>query len=457
MFKKFPCFALCAALAVVGYSCDKEGETPDEPDEPKGEMAQMTPTESKTFLETTATEFMNKFRAADQQTLIELAAWVNKEYGDLDYPAEFEVDADNDENDPGPAKVVARLLSALAKGDASRAATAANTYIYTLNFNRFTGVYEPGTRSWIRSGASNDIIFRFKNSQGGDCELKAAAADGTSDFEYSVNGSDWSYNPATGGYEETGYVDKYKLSVPKKVTLTLTSGGTTLVDALVTSDINTGDHKMSLLTNITAANISVKAAVDGTDTEVKQVSTYAVSEEVIVSTTATVTGNNLCNISNYNNLTNKEDISDDDLLAIAKNGTAVVSVLNNKVRIEGSVELNREVLSAFDTEWDRYEFDSQNAARTDCEKAIAALNKYVKAIVTYENTKTEQASLFWDIYCYEGSGDYWYYERESKLKFAADGTTYDFDEYFETGFGNVENLWDDLSDNYEKVWDNAKK
>ena len=41
------------------------------------------------------------------------------------------------------------------------------------------------------------------------------------------------------------------------------------------------------------------------------------------------------------------------------------------------------------------------------------------------------------------------------IKFESDGTTYSFSDFFGTGFGGVESLFESLIDNYKRVWESA--
>lgn len=447
MFKNFLYRSAVAATVALSLAACSDDDKPKETEDPKGEMEQLTPTESKKFLETTANEFLGKFRAADQRDLIVLASYFDEEYADLEAPEEFDIDEEESVN---PAVTYIRELArAIKSADASRAGAAAIKYTYTLDPAKFKGVYEPGVSRWIRKADSKDIIFRFTDAAGKQCELKAEMSDKTSDGEVSV--FDEYYDYETGTYVENGEEYVYKFRIPKDVTVTLTCGGSELASAKVNSDLSVSGHKVSVTANVKAANLDAAVKLDGTDNQVAMNSSLVVSGETVVTARATVNGNHLCDFEFYRDMEGDED----DLIALFKDGSAAVSVLD-KVRVDANVTFNRSVFKAIDDEFDNYEFNTQASAETAVKNAVATLNSSIKAEVRYNNKETVQATLFWK-YDFEEWGEYWEYTIEPLMQFEADKTTYSFEEYFENGFASVEDQWDALLESYEKVWDSAQK
>lgn len=460
MLRKFLSLAVSGFIALSTASCgdtDNEKNDSEPTPEPNGEMNELDPTQSKKFLDETANEFLSKFHAADQRALIEVASWASNEYEDLDFPENFEIDSD--ESDANPARYMRLLAKALSNADAPGAAAAAVNYTYTLNFGRFAGIYTPGTYQWLKAADSNDIIFRFKNKAGQDCELKAVAAGGSYDANFSIDDYNYDYWVDDNGdfhSTEIPYTDIYKFTVPKTVTVTLVSNGTKLAETIVNSSLDTKAHTFNVDVAVNAANITGSVKAGGNDSKVTQSSFFTVSGETVISSTAEVNGSRLCDIDNYQRLVNKDDdITASDISAIVKNGTATVNAIN-KVSIDADVKFNADLFNAFDQCWDSYEYKSKDAALADVEKALNALNNNVTATMRYNNTLTEQAIITWK-YVLDESYWNWEYEIEPLIKFKADDTTYAFSEYFDSGFPNVDNLWSDLLNNYKKVWENASK
>lgn len=437
--KKILKFAFICGLGLSLAACGDKAKSPDEPDKPSGSMEELTPAESKEKLETAAKEFLGKFKAGDQQEFIEFCAFFGEEYGDLDAPAEFEVDEDVDDVNPG--YFLRALASAMETGNVTRATNATITYTYSLDFEKWKGLYVPGINRWVKKSDSNDIIFQFNDANQNLCELKATLSGGNSDGSFTVTDEyyDWYYE------EEVTENNVYKYKIPKNIKVTLTNGSNkTLATAIVNSDINVSGHKFKVDASVEVANVIAAATIDGSDTKVTENCSLTVSKEELLATTATITGNNLCNLDNY--LT-YEDMDDDELaeemLKLFETGSAVVSVMKNQVRVDASMKYNRDVYKAITTSYND---------KSDIEKACAVLDNNITAEVSFDNTKTVQANLVWGYV-----SDYGYYDFEPLLKFEKDGTTYSFEDYFSKGFSSVESAWESLIDNYERVWKNAQK
>lgn len=425
------CLIGTMALGFVACSDDK----PDKPQEEgnlSGTMEEMTPTESKKFLESTANEFLDKFRTSDQADLVRLCSYFCEEYGDLDLPREFEIEETIEEADP--IKMMRAFISTFEDGNATRAGAASITYTYSLDFDKFKGVYVNGNKRWIKKGDSNDIIFEFKDQNGQDCQLKATISSKTSDG--SITWSDEYY------YDEVeDYV--YNFRIPKEINITLTQAGNQLASSKVESDIDVKGHKINVTANVNAANVSTAVKLEGTDTRVKETSSLAVSGSTLVTTEAVINGNKLCDYEVY---IKDEDI-DDKLLSILTDGTASVSVLN-KVRVDAKATYSQALYNALSREY----FYAEDAIK----KAIDTLNRDLTATVHYNNKTTVQAQLLWDYKTYSWGSNY-EYSVEPKLYFPSDGTSSSFVEYFGKDFSSVVTTWENLQESYKKVWDSVRK
>lgn len=442
---KYLSLAFAAVLGLSACSGD-DPEKPEKPGEPGGKMEQMTPLEAKTFLSDASKEFLGKFRAADQRDLIVLASHFDEAYGDLDMPEEFEIEADNARS--AVRDLIHGLSAGLSQGNASRAGSAVIEYVYTINFNRFTGVYEPGRYEWKRTADNKDIIFRFTGESGQECELKATASAGTSDITINVSDYDYEYDYTTGTYEEWEENHAYVCAVPKNVVVTLTSGGKELVKAVVDSDINVKDNKLSVTTSVSAMNLVAAVKVNANDTKATLEASLKVSDETVVSSSATINGSHLCDKDYYEN--------DPQLVTLFQSGTAAVSALN-KVRVDAQVTYNALVDEILDYPWwDNYDYSSKDAAKNAAESAVATLNNNIKAQLRFNNKETVQADIIFGT-TFDSWGSGWEYGMEPLMKFTADQTEYSFEEYFEKGFASVEDAWSDLQRSYEKIWDSVRK
>lgn len=441
---KYLSLAFAAVLSIS--SCSKDDpKSPDAPDDPSGKMEQMTPLEAKSFLVDASNEFLSKFRAADQRDLIVLASYFDDAYGDLEMPEEFEVEADNARS--AVRQLMHGLSAGLSQANASRAGSAVIEYVYTLNFNRFTGVYEPGRYEWKRTSDSKDIIFRFTDKNGQQCEIKATASAGTSDVTVNVSDTEWDYDYTTGQYEEWDVNHAYVCSVPKNVVVTVTNGSNELVKAVVDSDISVKDHKVSVNASVVAMNLVAAVKVTGNDTKVTAEASLKVSDETVAQSSATINGTHLCDKDYYE--------GDPKLTQLFQNGTAAVSAIN-KVRIDAQITYNALVEDILDYPyWDHYDYSSKEAAKNAANSAVATLNNNIQAQLRFNNKETVQADIIFGT-TFDSYGSGWEYSIEPLMKFASDQTEYSFEEYFEKGFGSVEDAWSDLQHSYEKIWDSVR-
>ena len=443
-----------AALSMVALaSCGDKDSTDDNqnPDEPQGSgtMEVMTPEESKEYLQTTITDFLDKFNPDDQKAAIELAAYYSQEYGHLEAPAEFEVVADKDSRTPAS---YLKALSQAAKGDFDALTRAANSYSYTVRFDQLTGIYEPDKAKgeWVKKGNSNDVVFRFNNKASQPVELKVSQAGGVYDVDFSVSDWEWDYDT----WEEYEVKHNYYLSIPKNVTVTLTENGTQLANSTAVSNIDVDGHTLSADVKATLMNLRAEAKVSGNDNKIEARTDFYVSGDKVGYAFAAVNGNDLCNKKKYEEL---EDMDDDqvqaELTKMLKNGDCAADLLG-KVQVYAHIMYYKELPDDFNFNADNYDYTSKEEARKDCQDACDRLNKNLITQLRFDNTTTDQASIKFKACLDESTFFGWEYHVFAQVAFP-DGTTYDIDTYFEN-FTNVTNKWDAVIDAYKKIWNSAK-
>lgn len=444
-FKKFAIYAF-VGVAVSATSCSKDN-TPESPEEGgKGEMEVMTPVESKTFLGETANKFLNKFRAADQAEVIELASYFSDSYGHLDLPDAFYFD-DDDEPLYDPAEFMHALGKGVAKGSVDQITRAVATYTYNINFDRLKGEYVPGIQQWVKKKDSNDIIFQFTDANGKNCEMKVILSGDTSDVDINWTEEWYDY------YDNENYSEKYvyNISIPRTVKVSLTQGGKELANGSVKSHIDVKNHKVEADIYAKVANIEATAKMDGTDTKITQNSEMKVSGETLVKTTAQINGNKMCDLDAIQASAENEDSNNDDLLSYLHDGLANIDVMGD-VQFYGTVTLNGNVIDALDNYFEYGYGTTQAEAEADADRAVSALNSNVTVAVKYNNKATTQATLTFKKKVSNWGNGKGYFYIEPLIKFESDNTTYSFEEYFERGFSSVEDTWDALISNYEKLW-----
>lgn len=443
------------SLAILASCGGKDDNKIDNPDGPQGSgtMQEMTPEESKEFLQNAATDFLNLFNPQDQKQAIDLAGYFASEYGDFEAPAEFEIEPDGQKRTPS---AYIKAIGDAAKGDLDALTRAAMSYSYTIKFDKLAGVYEPSSKDerWVKTGNSKDIVFKFSNKSGQPVELKVAQSGEASNVDFSIIDWDYEYDYETGSYNDFEVKYNYFLSIPKNVTASLTENGKEIASSSVVSSIDIDGHKINADVNASLMNLKAIGKVDGSDSKVEARADFFVSGDKVADTYATVTGNHLCDKTKYEYL---EDLEDDqayeELAKMFKTGDCAANVLD-KVQVYGQIEYYKQLPDDLGSYWDYYD-GSKDEARIACQSACERLNKHVKTQLRYNQTKTDQATIqFAPFYDEWSSSDWgWEYYVSANLLFP-DKTTYDIGSYFER-FTNVTNKWNSLLSAYEKIWETA--
>ncbi len=440
----------------MAVACGGDDEDFDAPDGPEGEgsMEQMTPTQSKVHIQEVTTDFMDKFDPADQKEAITLFNDFGALYGDLDLPLNFQ----GETKQYAPGKFFRTLAKGLSGKDVVALSRAASSIVYNIKFQAATGIYEPGKESWTKVQNSDNIVFRFNDKSGHRAEMIITGKGATNDLSFDFNDEDgyWDYDLQQWITEE--YVYTYNISIPREITVKVSVGGNTLVDGRVNSTVNVKGHNFDINADMTVANIRVTATTTGNDSKVTESSEVYVSGEKLATTSATVNGNDLCNIEKiYQAMeeADSDDYDDDDdyssMLTVSdfiKNGSAKVSLMD-QLQIYAQGNLNKEMEMLMDSYWDSYEYDgNKNAAKRDCEKAANVFNNNIHAQVRFNNTATDQATITFRAGLYEETYyNYWEYYVEPLLYFPKDGTTYSFEDYF-SGFNSLETIFNNLVNRY---------
>jgi len=431
-------YFVMAASALMFCACsDKENE-PNPEEQGNGSMKEYTSEESKEYLSDTSTEFLNMFNPADQTDAINLAAYFSDEYGDFDMPEEFYFEDDQDAN-YSPSRFF-RNLSRGVRGDVDALTRSTYTYTYNINFERCSGIYEPNSNreTWLKTGSSNDIIFRFTDANGASCELKASKSGDDSKIDFNYTDEDY--------YDTEKYY--YYISIPHTIDVTLKQAGKVIFTGKVTSSVDVKGHTLSIESTTTCANISVAAKVNGTDTELNASSSASVNGNAVMNSSAKISGQHLCDKSYL------EKMDDDDFGTILNSAVAKVDVLG-KVQAYGNAEYYESFGDDLDFYIDSWDDFSESQAKSKIQNACDRLNSHVKAYIRYNNTATDQAKLSFVPLLDEWGSDneYWDYRTSVNLVFP-DGSSYNMESYFEK-FTSVSNKWESLIDAYDRAWNRA--
>lgn len=422
----FAAFSL-ATCAMTSCSSDDEKNDLDIPGG-SGTMEEYTPEESKEFLEDVATQALNMLNPNDQKEVIDLCGYFSEEYGDLELPDNF---FSQEYDSPMTKTFFSGLEKALGSNDGSALTRVAVDYAYDINFNNYRGIYEPGTYQWEKVASSDDVIFRFKNASGQNCELKATGSSNTYDTTVTWT-EDYYYDQET---------TEINLTVPAEINIYLTSGDSQLLSAKVISDVSFENKKFNINADVNVANISVKAVTSGNDNKVNETLAMSVNGTPYITSTGYLSGNHLFDIQYWNDYYNGED-EEKIFNEMFKNGEATVTLLN-----QVSVDLIYTWVQGLSGLWFDYDDDY------DYEKYISILNQAFKANVRYNNTTTVQATLAWEVE--RDEYDSYYAEIVPVIKFTSDNSTYYFWQYFDNSFNGVETLFNNVVRKYQALIDAA--
>lgn len=395
--------------------------TPTQP----GEDKLLTPAESKQYLEAVATDFLKLFKPEDQREAIELANHFVNTYGDLEAPAEWELD-ETDEGYNMPRRIMTGLYRTVVRRDLTALSRAFDN---VYDFKRFAGIYEPGNGIWRKTGNSNDIVFKFTDGSGSACTVTATGT-----------GSEWEITS-----------DGNTIRTPENVVAKVVKGSTTIAQATVRSNYSEKNHTASTAINAVVANIEATSALNANDNRVTANAEVKVSGSVVLTSTAAIDGKNLCNFDYIRNLLDNED--GDGLNELLTKASAEVNLLS-RLQAKGEISDIQSIVEAIDGCYDSYEYDSKEEGRKLCEADCRVLNSKIMSGIYYSSA-TMQAQVYFQPDLYEETewGDYWEWIAMPVLRFPSDGSTYSFEDYFgNSRFASVENLWENLIDSYRNLW-----
>lgn len=396
--------------------------------DPTPDGGAMTPTEAKLYMEQVAIDFLNKFNPDEQADVISLANYFVNTYGDLEEPEEWGLDEYDEGYYYSARKVMRGLQSALSHRNIYAMSRA---FDGVYDFERFAGVWVPGTGRWVKESDSKDIVFKFKGVNGETC---LATATGT-------------------GSESSMTVDGYTGRVPENVNVTITEGGKTHAKATVKSTVDESGHYANATIDVQAANITTYIELSANDNRITQNTTISVSGANVITTKAVVDGKDLCNRSKIESLIENED--GDGIADLFTRATVDIDVIN---RLQVGIEATqfRQIANIIGSDYDSYEYDDRDAAYNDCRNDANTLNSNMLTALYY-NSSVKQAGILFQPKLEDYGADYgyedweWYFE--PVMHFEADNTTYGFEEYFgNSRFVSVETLWDSLFNNYKRLW-----
>ncbi|MCM1068208.1 MAG: hypothetical protein NC418_11610 [Muribaculaceae bacterium] len=431
---KFAAIAMASAAMILALPACGGGDSDDEPipepspiPSPEPVTETLSPEDAKEYVEDSAIEFISLFNANDQRELADLSEYVANNYADLDIPSNW----DADDRSLAPAD----FTRAMAKAYASRSASTVTRAALIYRLSDYAGVYEPGTRSWVKTADSKDVIFRF-NGPKGACELKASPSQGEWDLDYEDE-----YYPE----------DNFTVKIPSRITITLTEGTQSYVEIVADTkaDINARTAKVDI--NARLMNIQATIAASASNSEISESQTLSVNGTLYQTSTARLRGSKMLDDSTIERLED-EDIELGDVI---KSAEASINLMG-RIQIRANASNFTRIAEAIETNdiTDSWNGDlTESEAEALCRRACRNLNSDISAKVFFGGTDIEQARLTF-IPVYEGSpyGYYWYWEIGAALLYS-DGSTQTLEDFEDMNFGSVERQWRSVIKAYERLWD----
>lgn len=265
-----------------GDKTENPGDNPGGGDEPINPGESMDVAQQKQKLESTAMELMNKINAADFKNIADVVGYAAVTSQNGDVVEEW-------------AESCARLCVQ---------STSDQLIKMLYQASNFYGQFELQNGKWIKTGSERgNVQFKFKDGANNDCLLTLTYSEnGTKVHHESFDEEDWEYYYNNGNYYEIRTRIENTYVIPEKMEVTLTQGGTKLVDAVVTSalsitdasgEFNFNTDKAEVTANIKVNNYSVvvdKAAFNA-GTSASLSAKFMKDNETLISLAMTGTGN----------------------------------------------------------------------------------------------------------------------------------------------------------------------
>lgn len=455
ILKKFFVYSCAVAMSAALFSCEKDenGENPGDADNPNtGVEVPATPAEQKAFIEKTAQQLNDLLKPEDQAELVNFLNAFAEEYGD--FFDDEDMYAGYDYAKPRKSKLskeMKSMLVSLNKADWMGVTRSIRNVTYQIA--DFTGIFQPDmdSRTWIKTGESSSVIYRCK-VQGKDAEISVVPSGG----EYSDSFTGWDYD---WGYDENGnwydeeYEVKYTVKVPRNVKFDMVYGGKSLANGIVVSDY---DKAKSAKANVNANIANIKVIADATLDNSKCDATYSVEigGTNVVTGSAQLTGNHLCDLEYINNLYADEDDDDWDDDEYVDPAWSMFSTGAFNANILGRMFVKASNNNLSDLMKTAGNADDENESEM---KTLATyLNNNIVSAFYLGGAAEPTGNITWRAkkYTYNWGGDYnyTYWSTEPMLTFK-DGTTYSFEEYFsEKNFGDIVKMYESLVNTYKSFF-----
>ena len=454
--KHFIYSALCALMlsSTMFVSCDKDDDKKSEEkttDDIINQIPavdgnkQLTPDEQKSYLDQVGKAFMTEFQSTNFDNLIDLINYAYEKYGE-DY------DWDNVESWADDA------YEALVKNEKGKTLVDKWEYEQTVIYryleyediteviytaSAFTGHFVAENGKWTQT-AADDLQFSFSDQNGKPCVLSVTTSGKTVNAFFGDNfkGDDWNSKINDDGSHTSEYIDiidKIIVAVPEHITVTLTQDG----KEVIKSEINTN---LSIASSTEydfskdKFNVTTTTTIDGYTFEVSKAS-FSNQDKKAESTFKLKKGD--VKLLEYSIKANGEITNDDGDYDVNTLNTEISIDILGKVQIKGTSKDGGKLMDLLD------EAKENQDNETVYKEKIAAANALINYGMYFNGGDTKQLEVVMEPFEEETWGGKTYWDYDLLIQFA-DGTKNAFDDFFiKANFYNVNNLWDEMSDDYE--------
>ncbi len=422
--KKILFQVLAGLLAIVSFgSCSSDEPEYREPDSivptGEGQMEQLSPQAQAAFLAETATMAEASLNVEAIGQLVAEATYFKTAYGTLQAPGSWRkagleilenIGSGIDIEDffpANPASWLSEMTSGASRADAIAFTRASFNIINSYTFADLSGVYEPGSGEWVKTGDSKDIEFRFAGAEGAPRSFIVSASEKT--FVYSFNEEQWKGNDV--------YYTATVLNIPTQVEAVYQVAGNTVARSRVEFNVDKKDDgTMDIKAEVTASAAGMEADADLSVTNRRIEARYTLNSmgKMLSNGVAEANGDHLTDLMYIVSLKKPEEA-----LLLISNASACVDILG-RVQINTS---SRPTDKFFGLHFilDNLSGMSEDEAKKEIDRTAEILDSNTGTYLRYNGTATVQARIKWGSKT-DGKDGLWICTLSPLVSFPADGT-----------------------------------
>ncbi|MFT4834123.1 MAG: hypothetical protein ACI83W_000890 [Marinoscillum sp.] len=235
--------------------------------------------------------------------------------------------------------------------------------------------------------------------------------------------------------------EEYVGDLPKKLTMDLMIDGIKEMEYSFDINYTSDGEPEKVLTALFMNPFTLAISLTNNDVKVANSFTFKNAEKTLIAVAAEANGN--FDEEVIDQVDESEDPTD-----VVKTASASVTLLDVKFTASLDLEKLYNEVGDLDTYYDSYSEGSKPDLEGNADKMEVSLNKYAPLTVSYVSSNSLAASAEWYTFVesyQDGSYSEEYIELGARMVFA-DGSKVDIEDYFESGFSELEGVLNDLID-----------